>query len=372
MVSCKSDHKHKSYLSIDSITINNLIKEVIEEINNNYADEITREKLEEGAINGMLAFLDEHSLYINQEEFSAFNQYARGTYLGMGIEVKQTKDGIEIVSIIDESPAFTAGLRNGDIITHIGEKEVGNIPVRDMYLKLNSDASPEMLLSVTRNKNEKFNVVVKKLVIQLQTVKVNYIQNIATIKVTYFNEESVSSLKKIIKNINQKKNINGVIIDLRNNPGGILDQAIGVADLFLGDSTKIVDFKSRNVDETRSIYAKGKDILSGVPMAILIDRNSASGAELVAAALGENKRAIILGEKSYGKGSLQTIFPIPGKGAIKLTTAFFYTPNGNKINNNGITPDIAINDGEEIMTRAIDLLLGLSALDVPLVPSSNS
>ncbi len=371
--SCKKDERKENYLSIDAITTDNLIKDVIEEINNNYADDITRDKLEEGAINGMLAFLDEHSLYINQEEFEAFNQATRGTYLGIGIEIKQHKEGIEVISIIEDSPAFKVGIKPSDIITHINDKEVSDMPIKEVYSKLSSDTALKIAISILRNKTEKINLTLKKSVIQMQTVRLNFMEDIAIIKINYFNEGTISSIKNAVKGIYKKKS-SALVIDLRNNPGGILDQAIGTAEMFLNNGLKIVTFQSRNIDETKSIFSKKTDILKGIPIAVLIDRNSASGAELVASALGENKRAVIIGEKSYGKGSLQTIIPIPGKGAIKLTTAFLYTPHGNKLNLAGVTPDITIEQqnlkqsdaGEKnqdmVIQRAIDLLHGISIL----------
>ena len=378
--SCKKESKTVEYLSIDAITTNNLIKEVIEEINNNYADEVTREKLEEGAINGMLGFLDEHSMYINQEEFNAFNKSARGSFLGIGIEIKQLKEGVEVSSVIEDSPASISGLKPSDLITHINQKDASKMSINEIISTLNSDAASKINLSVIRNKTDKFDLSIKKSVIQLQSVKTEFISDIAIIKIYYFNEgtasDVTSSLKKIIRHKSR-----GVIIDLRNNPGGILDQAISICNLFLNNG-KIVEFKSRRIEESRSIYADKTDLLKSIPIAVLIDRNTASGAELVAAALGENKRAVVIGEKSYGKGSLQTIIPIPGRGAIKLTTSYLISPNGHQINQQGITPDIEIAKEDDSKTpqdtaekqekidkvdnvtqRAIDLLQGLSALD---------
>ncbi|MDR0552928.1 MAG: S41 family peptidase [Holosporales bacterium] len=371
---CKRDAntENGNYLTIDSITTNNLIREVIEEISNNYADEVTREKLEEGAINGMLAFLDEHSVYINSEEFESFNKLARGSYLGIGVEIKQSKDGIEIISMIDDSPAFEAGLKVGDMITHIDDADISEMSTKDVYSKLGGEfPNSKIRISITRNKNEKIEAELKNTVIQLKTVKSSLVEDIGIIKISYFNENTLDSLKAAVKDLCKKNFIEGLIIDLRNNPGGILEQAIGVAELFLPARSRIVEFKSRNIDESRIVYSESEDIFEGKPIAVLIDKNSASGAELVAAALGENKRAVIIGEKSYGKGSLQTIIPIPGKGAIKLTTSFLYSPNGNKLNNNGVPPDILVESEPieteqqvDILKRAVDLIHGIMALNV--------
>ena len=371
LVSCRKD-EHKIDLSIDSVTSNNLIKNVIEEIRNNYADEVTREKLEEGAINGMLAFLDDHSMYINQSDFEAFNNSTRGCFLGIGVEIKQVKDGIEIVAIIDESPASSAGLRIGDIITSIDGKEVNTLSMKDIISKLSSDSALKIKIAGTRSKNERFDIELKKSVIQIKSVKLSFIEDIAVIRINHFNENTVVEVTSAIKKI-LKKEPKAVIVDVRNNPGGILDQAISVCDLFL-DHGRIVEFQSRNSDESKIVYSDDIDLLNGLPMAVVIDSHTASGAELFAAALGENKRAIIIGEKSFGKGSLQTIIPIPGRGAIKLTTAYFISPNGNKINQNGVTPDIEIQTDkmqevsqedniDPVIQRSIDLLHGISALN---------
>ena len=384
--SCKQEKPKDNYSMIDSITMNNLIKDVIEEIKTNYADDITKEKLEEGAINGMLSFLDEHSMYINQEEFEAFNHSARGSFLGIGIEIKQIREGIEVISVIEDSPAYTAGIRSMDVISEIEGKDVKEMSMKEILSKLSSDMSMKIKISFVRNKSEKLDAVVKKSVIQLQTVKTDFLNDIAIIKISYFNETTVFAVQDALKQV-KKNESTGLILDLRNNPGGILDQAIGVADLFLKDS-KIIELKSRNIEESRSVYSNDKDFIENTPIVVLIDKNSASGAEIVASALGENKRAVIIGEKSYGKGSLQTIIPIPGKGAIKLTTAYLYSPNGNPLNKNGVNPDILVNiqnehkdqkqnteevdkqkqeasqsfAGDPVIQRAADLLHGISAL----------
>ncbi|MDR2075224.1 MAG: S41 family peptidase [Holosporales bacterium] len=362
---CEKDEekKEEGVQSIEAQPINNLIKEVIEEINNNYADSITKEKLEKGAINGMLAVLDEHSVYINQEEFEAFNQTTRGTYLGIGIEIKHSKEGAEVVSVIEDSPAFDAGLKAADVITHIDKKEVKKMQAKELYSRLSSDTALKIVLSILRNKTETFDISLKKSVIQMQTVKTEFIDDIAVVKINYFNENTVTSMNSALKDVKKHK-AKGIILDLRNNPGGILDQAIEVADMFLDANKVIIEFRSKNTEESKTVFSKKGNLAKGLPMIILIDKNTASGAELVASALGENKRAIILGLRSYGKGSLQTVIPIPGKGAIKLTTAFLYTASGSKLNNNGIMPDILVeqSEAETLIQRAIDLLHGIFAL----------
>ncbi|MDR1289425.1 MAG: S41 family peptidase [Holosporales bacterium] len=375
LVSCRKKEEESIGLSIDSITTNTFIKEIIEEISSNYADDISREKLEIGAINGILGVLDEHSMYISQDEFSAFTRSTRGAFLGIGVEIKQNREGIEVTAVIDDSPASASGLRENDLIVKIDDRDVSEMPMKTVISKLSSDPALKIKLSVARNKSEKFDVVVKKSVIQLQSVKTEFIDDIAIIRITHFNEGTVidtsNAIRKVIKN-----KATGVILDLRNNPGGIMEQAVRVCDLFLGGNKKIIDFQSKNKSESRSIFADEIDLLNGLPMVILIDGNTASGAELVAASLGDNKRAVLIGEKTYGKGSLQTIIPIPGRGAIKLTTAYFVSPNGKKIDQTGVSPDIEIlKEGQDpqhpqtssskidqMVQRAVDLLHGLSVL----------
>ncbi|MDR1034704.1 MAG: S41 family peptidase [Holosporales bacterium] len=376
LVSCKKkkEEEESISLSIDSITTNTFIKEIIEEISSNYADDISREKLEIGAINGILGVLDEHSMYISQDEFTAFTRSTRGAFLGIGIEMKQSREGIEVMAVIDDSPASIAGLKENDLIVKIDGRDISEMPIKDLLSKLSSDLALKVKLSIIRNKSEKFDIVVKKSVIQLRSVKTDFIEDIAIIRITHFNEGTVFDISKAIKQIIRNKAM-GVILDLRNNPGGITEQAVRVCDLFLSANKKIVDFRSKNKSESRSIFADNVDLLNGLPMVVLIDSNTASGAELVAASLGDNKRAVLIGEKTYGKGSLQTIIPIPGRGAIKLTTAYFVSPNGKRIDQVGVVPDIEILKDQDmqqytqrgqkidqIVQRAVDLLHGLSVL----------
>lgn len=362
--SCKKE-RHALEFSVDLINANDLIKEIIAEIQTNYADDVAREKLEIGAINGMLQVLDEHSLYIPNDEFNAYNQTTHGIFIGLGIEIKQIPDGIEIQSVIDESPAANAGIKPLDIITQIDRRSVLKMSPKQIASKLGANSATKVQLSLLRNKNETTEVAVKKSVIQIRSVKTEFVGDIAVIKINYFNDGTLLAISKAIKKMNKKKPV-GLIIDLRNNPGGILDQAVGVADLFLANK-KIVELKSRNIEEAKIIFSDDVDLLNNLPMAVLINSNTASGAELLASALGENKRAVLIGEKTYGKGSMQTVIPIPGRGAIKLTTAYFISPNGNEISHHGVVPDIEIakdksSSQDSAMLRAIDLLHGLTAI----------
>jgi carboxyl-terminal processing protease len=370
---------------MDAITTNTFIKEIIEEVDRNYADEISREKLEIGAINGILGVLDEHSMYISQDEFNSFARSTRGSFLGVGIEIRQVRDGVEVVAVIDDSPASIAGLKESDLIVKIDDLDVAEMHMKEVISKLSSDSALKVKLSIVRNKTEKFDIILKKSVIQLRSVKTDFISDIAILRITFFNDGTVADTTKAIRKIIKNK-VSGVILDLRNNPGGIMEQAIRVCDLFLGKGKKIIEFKSRNKTDSRSIFSNETDLLDGIPMVVLIDANTASGAELVASSLGDNKRAILIGEKTYGKGSLQTIIPIPGRGAIKLTTAYFLSPNGKQINQIGVIPDIEVEREQKVIApenneapkeigqkevavvdtmiqRAIDLLRALSALN---------
>jgi carboxyl-terminal processing protease len=325
---------------------NNLISGVIEEIMNNYVNEIERDKLEIEAINGMLSSLDNYSMYIDNDEMAAFSRSARGEFLGIGIEIGQTKGGIEIGSVIDGSPAAIAGLKSSDVIVCIDGRDVSDLGMKNVILKLNSDSNMKIRLTIIRDNFKKFDVVLKKSVIQFWSVKTRFISDIAILRITHFNNCTTDCVLKAVREITSKKS-SGVILDLRNNPGGILDQSIKTCNLFL-KSKKIVEFKSRKNDVVRSVFADEPDRLDGIPMVVLINRKTASGAELAAAALGENKRAILIGEKTYGKGAVQTVIPIPGHGAIKLTTGFFMSPNGGMIDGVGVIPDIEVTMNAEV------------------------
>ena len=365
LYSCRNDDNN---VAVMQVSVNNLIQSVIKEIYNNYASNITKKQLENGAIKGMLAELDEHSIYISQEDYQTYYQSTRGNYFGLGIETQHTNNGIEIISVIEDSPAFNAGIKTGDVITKINEVNVATQRAKSNNILLNSN---NLKFTILRDKNLETVIQLKKTLVQLKSVKLTFIDKIAFLKITCFNDNTVQSVTSAITTIKKQKSI-GLIIDLRGNPGGIIEQAIGVANLFLQNSI-IAYIQSRNKDDNKTISSEGVDIFDGKPIAILIDKNTASGAEILAAALSDNKRAIVIGERSYGKGSLQTIIQIPGKGAIKLTTAYIYTPNGSKLDKNGVLPNIlATNQSpEKITQRAVDLIKGLIAVSSSNVKTIN-
>ena len=334
----------------------NFIQDVINEIEENYAENIDNNKLEIAAINGILNALDEYSQYISQEELDSFNKSTRGVFLGIGIEINQIKDGIEIKNIIKNSPASNIGLKTGDIITAIDNININKISLKNIINILNNNNKIQYKLKILRDKNL-IEFTLNKELIKLNSINTHIIDNILMLNISFFNEETVSeTINKINTNFN--KNIKGIIIDLRNNPGGCIDDAIAFCNLFLHKKV-ITIIKSKKHKISKKIKSNGKDITNNIPIVILINAQTASCSELVVASFLDNKRAILIGEKTYGKGAIQSIIPIPGRGAIQLTTAYFYSPNGKEINKRGIEPNISIvqsNNNDQILMNAIEIL----------------
>ena len=353
LAACKQDKAYDDK-AIVMISADSLVQAVVNEIKENYAGDVSKQQLEVGAIKGMLSSLDENSMYIAQSDYQTYYQVTRGLYFGLGIEIQDANSGIEVTSVIEDSPAFNAGIKACDIITTINDIDV--ISNRAQCNKILLECN-KINLKILRNKEHEIQITVKKNIVNLKTVKLSFHEKIAIIKITHFNDNTVQNVIQAVDTI-KKKGIHGIIIDLRGNPGGIIEQAVNVADLFL-ENAVIVHMRSRKQCENKTVFSHGNDIFDKGHIIVLIDKSTASGAELVAAALHDNNRAIIIGEQSYGKGSLQTIIQIPGKGAIKLTTAYLYTPNGNKLDKNGVIPNIIVGDCDNVMQRAIDLLQGI-------------
>ncbi len=330
-----------------------LFGEVLEKINKEYVDEIDQSKSMDSAINGLLQSLDPYSSYLSPEIFNEMQTETSGEFGGLGIEVGMESGVVKVISPIDDTPASRAGIKAGDYIVKIEDIQVQGKSLSEAVDLMRGPIGSSIELTVRRVGEKKaltFNIV--REIIEIQSVKSDLLEeNIGYIRLTSFNENSSTQIKKKIKDLEKNKNVNAYILDLRNNPGGLLSQAIKISDFFL-DNGEIVSTKSRKTSENRKWFAKSGDLLNGKTLLVLINYGSASASEIVAGALKDHKRAIILGENSYGKGSVQSIIPLKNEGAIKLTIAKYYLPSGKSISEVGVSPDIEINeDGAEFRIK---------------------
>ncbi|NYZ13604.1 S41 family peptidase [Azospirillum sp. RWY-5-1] len=322
----------------------NLFGDVFERVRAEYVEKVTDEQLIESAINGMLTSLDPHSSYLNRKSFQDMQVQTRGEFGGLGIEVTMENGVIKVVSPIDETPAYRAGLQPGDLITHLNGEAVMGMSLNEAVEKMRGPVDTEIKVTIRRGESgEPFEVALKRAVIKVQSVRSRVEGDLGYLRVTSFNEQTQSGLEKAIAGIQQQlgDKLKGFVLDLRNNPGGLLDQAVSVSDTFL-DKGEIVSTRGRKSEDGTRFNAKPGDLAKGLPIVVLINGGSASASEIVAGALQDHKRAIILGQQSFGKGSVQTIIPLPGHGAMRLTTARYYTPSGRSIQQLGITPDIEV------------------------------
>src|SRR5271157_1202660 len=322
----------------------NLFGEVFERVRAEYVDEVSDDTLVESAINGMLTSLDPHSNYLNTKNFNDMKVQTRGEFGGLGIEVSMENGLVKVVSPIDDTPAARAGLKPGDLITHLDGDPVQGMTLPEAVDKMRGLVNSDIKLTIRREGREPFDVKLTRATIKIQSVR-SHLEgdNIAYIRITTFNEQTDVGLNNAMKNLKQQagNKLQGVILDLRNNPGGLLDQAVAVSDAFL-DKGEIVSTRGRRSEEAQRYNARPGDIAAGLPVAVLINGGSASASEIVAGALQDHHRAILLGTRSFGKGSVQTIIPLAGHGAMRLTTARYYTPSGRSIQAKGIDPDIVV------------------------------
>ena len=325
-----------------------LFGEVLEKINKEYVNEVDQSKIMDAAINGLLQSLDPYSAYMTPESFEGMQTETSGEFGGLGIEVGMEAGVVKVISPIDNTPAAKAGLKAGDYIVKIENAQVQGKSLMEAVDLMRGPVGSAIEITVRRRGVKKaliFNIV--REVIQVQSVRSELIDNnIGYIRLTSFNENSSEQIKKKVNNLKKNKDLKGYILDLRNNPGGLLSQAIKISDFFL-ENGEIVSTKSRKVTENRKWFAKKGDITNGKTLIVLINYGSASAAEIVAGALKDHKRAIILGENSYGKGSVQSIIPLKNKGAIRLTIAKYYLPSGKSISEVGVTPDIEVVEGSD-------------------------
>jgi len=320
-----------------------LFGEILETINEKYVDEIDQSKGMDAAINGLLQSLDPYSAYMTPESFEGMQTETSGKFGGLGIEVGMEAGVVKVISPIDNTPASRAGLKAGDYIVKINGVQVQGKSLMEAVDLMRGPVGSNIEITIRRRGVKKALIFdITREIIQVQSVKSELINDdIGYIRLTSFNENSSEQIKKKINNINKNKNLKGYILDLRNNPGGLLSQAIKISDFFL-ENGEIVSTKSRQVSENRKWFAKKGDIIDGKTLIVLINYGSASASEIVAGALKDHKRAIILGENSYGKGSVQSIIPLKNRGAIRLTIAKYYLPSGKSISEVGVTPDIEV------------------------------
>jgi carboxyl-terminal processing protease len=330
-----------------------LFGEVLEKINEEYVDEINQSKSMDSAINGLLQSLDPYSAYMSPEIFNEMQTETSGEFGGLGIEVSMESGVVKVISPIDDTPASKAGIKAGDFIVRIEDTQVQGKSLSEAVDLMRGPVGSSIELTVRRRGKKKaltFNII--REIIEIQSVKSDLLENnIGYIRLTSFNENSGQQIKDKIKDLETNQNVNAYILDLRNNPGGLLSQAIRISDFFL-DNGEIVSTKSRKASENRKWFAKKGDLTKGKTLIVLINYGSASASEIVAGALKDHKRAIILGENSYGKGSVQSIIPLKNKGAIRLTVAKYYLPSGKSISEVGVSPDIEIyEEGEEFKIK---------------------
>ncbi|MDC6482589.1 S41 family peptidase [Candidatus Pelagibacter sp.] len=322
-----------------------LFGEVLEKINKEYVDEIDQSEGMDSAINGLLQSLDPYSSYMSPETFELMQTETSGEFGGLGIEVSMEAGVVKVITPIDNTPASKAGIKAGDYIVKINNTQVQGKSLSEAVDLMRGLVGSSIELTVRRRGAKKaltFNIV--REIIEVQSVKSDLLENnIGYIRLTSFNDNSSEQIKKKIEKLKKNKNVNSFILDLRNNPGGLLSQAIKISDFFL-ENGEIVSTKSRKKSENRKWFAKKGDITQGKTLVVLINYGSASASEIVAGALKDHKRAIILGENSYGKGSVQSIIPLKNKGAIRLTVAKYYLPSGKSISEVGVRPDIEVTE----------------------------
>ncbi len=322
----------------------NLFGDVFERVRAEYVEEVSDEELIEAAINGMLSSLDPHSSYLNPKNFQDMQVQTKGEFGGLGIEVTMENGLVKVVSPIDDTPAARAGLQPGDLISHLDGEPIIGLTLAQAVEKMRGKPDTDITLTIRRGEEAPFDVTLTRDVIQILAVRWRLEDSIGYIRITSFNQQTTENLEKAIADLKEdatEGELTGVVLDLRNNPGGLLNEAVSVSDAFL-EQGEVVSTRGRDEEDAQRFNATPGDLAEGLPMAVLINGGSASASEIVAGALQDHRRAIVLGTQSFGKGSVQTIQPVPGHGAIRLTTARYYTPSGRSIQAKGISPDIEV------------------------------
>jgi carboxyl-terminal processing protease len=324
--------------------------DVFERVRSEYVDPVSDKEVLENAINGMLTGLDPHSSYMNAKAFKDMQVQTKGEFGGLGLEVTEDKGLIKVVSPIDDTPAFRAGIKAGDIITALDGKTVLGLSLNDAVDHMRGAPNSKITLTIKREGDDKpLEIGVVREIIKIQVVKARMEPNdIGYIRLTQFTEKADSGIRNAVKDLKTKSGgpLRAMILDLRNDPGGLLDQAIAVSSAFV-EQGEIVSTRARHPDDSQRWDARGSDILNGAPLVVLVNGGSASASEIVAGALQDHRRAVLLGTRSFGKGSVQTVIPLPGGGAMRLTTARYYTPSGRSIQATGIVPDVKVEESRD-------------------------
>ncbi len=324
--------------------------DVVQRVRAEYVDPVDDKDLIENAINGMLTGLDPHSSYMNAKSFKDMQIQTKGEFGGLGIEVNEDKGLIKVVSPIDDTPAARGGIKPGDIITALDGKTLVGLSLNDAVEKMRGPPNSKIVLTIKRQGVDKpIEIALVRETIHLQVVKSRMEPDgIGYVRLSQFTEQADAGIRDAVRNLKQKAggHLRGLVLDLRNNPGGLLDQAVAVSSDFV-EQGEIVSTRARHPDDSQRWDAKGSDLLDGAPLVVLINGGSASASEIVSGALQDHHRAVLLGTRSFGKGSVQTVIPLPGNGAMRLTTARYYTPSGRSIQGLGIDPDVQVHESRE-------------------------
>ena len=320
-----------------------LFGDVFQRVREAYVEDVTDKDLIKSAINGMLANLDPHSSFMGDDDFQDMQVQTKGAFGGLGIEVTMEDGFVKVVSPIDDTPADKANIQPGDLIIGIDNEGVYGLTLDEAVEKLRGKIGDPVIITIRRGKNDPFEVKIVRDEIKISSVKSEVFDNIGYIRLTTFSQQTTPGLVKAVQGFKKDlgDKLKGVVLDLRNNPGGLLSEAISVSDSFL-ELGEIVSTRGRNGNDSTHHYSRPGDIINGLPLVVLINSGSASASEIVAGALKDHKRAVLLGTRSFGKGSVQTVIPLPGHGAMRLTTARYYTPSGISIQAKGISPDIEV------------------------------
>ena len=331
----------------------NLFGDVFERVRSEFVEEVTDEELIRAAVEGMLQTLDPHSSYMPPRDFKDMQVQTRGEFGGLGIEVTMENGLVKVVSPIDDTPASRAGILSGDMISHIDGEQVLGLTLSEAVERMRGPIDSEITITVLRESEPApFDVHLVRNVVKIRSVRWRREDDVGYVRITSFTEQTQDGLREGIAKLRHEigDRMKGLVLDLRNNPGGLLDQAISVSDSFL-DQGEIVSTRGRRSDSAQRYNAELGDLTDGLPMVVLINSGSASASEIVAGALQDHRRAVVLGTRSFGKGSVQTIIPLPGNGAMRLTTARYYTPSGRSIQATGIEPDITV---ERTLLEAVE------------------